>query len=100
MEGEQTVIFAHEFGCDQNMWRFITPAFEVKYQIILIDYVGSGNSDLNVYESTKYHSLQGYMQDVLDIIESMKFKDVIFIGHSLSSMIGMLASIDQIISKN
>lgn len=94
-QGEKTIVFAHGFGCDQSMWSYIAPAFEEKYRIILFDYVGSGNSDLSAYQSEKYKTLQGYVQDVLDIIESMNLKDIIFIGHSISSMIGMLASIER-----
>ncbi len=94
-KGQKPILFAHGFGCDQNMWRYITPAFEELYQIILFDYVGSGNSDLNAYQSDKYQSLQGYKQDVLDIIEALGLQQVIFIGHSISSMIGLLASIER-----
>ncbi|WP_342544600.1 alpha/beta hydrolase [Lysinibacillus sp. FSL K6-4013] len=92
-QGDQPLIFAHGFGCDQNMWRFITPAFMDKYQIILFDYVGSGNSDINAYSSEKYQSLQGYVQDLLDIIETLSLQKSIFVGHSISAMIGLLASI-------
>ena len=92
-QGDKTIVFAHGFGCDQSMWRYITPAFQQKYRLVLFDYVGSGNSDLKAYQSEKYKSLEGYAQDVLDIIESMELKNIIFIGHSISSMIGMLASI-------
>ncbi|MCS1391151.1 alpha/beta hydrolase [Lysinibacillus boronitolerans] len=92
-QGDQPLIFAHGFGCDQNMWRFITPAFMDKYQIILFDYVGSGNSDINAYSSEKYQSLQGYVQDLLDIIETLSLQNSIFVGHSISAMIGLLASI-------
>lgn len=94
-QGERTIVFAHGFGCDQRMWSFITPSFQEKFRIVLFDYVGSGNSDLNAYQSEKYNTLQGYVQDVLDIIEAMELKDIIFIGHSISSMIGMLASIER-----
>lgn len=94
-EGDRTIIFAHGFGCDQNMWRYITPFFEKNYQIILFDHVGSGNSDLTAYDFEKYSTLHGYAQDVLDILETLKLKNVIFIGHSVSSMIGMLASIER-----
>ncbi|MFH0070845.1 alpha/beta fold hydrolase [Peribacillus sp. NPDC056705] len=91
--GERTLLFAHGFGCDQNMWRYITPAFEQDYRIVLFDYVGSGNSDQSVYTSERYSSLDGYVQDVLDVIEALKLEEVVCIGHSVSSMIGMLASI-------
>jgi sigma-B regulation protein RsbQ len=92
-KGTQTMLFAHGFGCDQNMWRFVTPAFENDYQIVLFDYVGSGNSDTNAYDAQRYANLKGYAQDILDICEALELKDVIFVGHSVSSMIGILASI-------
>ncbi len=92
---EKVIMFAHGFGCDQTMWRHIVPSFEEEYQIVLFDYVGSGDSNLEVYNSEKYGSLKGYVQDVLDIIEALKLHEVIFVGHSVSSMIGMLAAIQK-----
>jgi sigma-B regulation protein RsbQ len=94
-KGVQPIMFAHGFGCDQNMWRFITPAFENDYRIILFDYVGAGKSDVNAYEPERYASLHGYVQDVLEIIDDLKLKDVIFVGHSVSSMVGVLAAIEE-----
>lgn len=94
-EGERTLMFGHGFGCDQNMWRYIVPSFEKDYQIVLYDYVGSGNSDHTAYSSDKYHTLHGYKQDVLDIIEALNLNNIIFVGHSVSAMIGMLASIER-----
>lgn len=92
-KGVQPMMFAHGFGCDQNMWRFVTPSFEDDYKIILFDYVGSGKSDLGAYNAQRYGALEGYAQDVLDICEALDLHDVIFVGHSVSSMIGMLAAI-------
>ena len=92
-QGTQTMMFAHGFGCDQNMWRFVTPAFEKNYKIILFDYVGCGKSDISAYSSKRYSDLNGYVQDVLDICEELALTDVIFVGHSVSSMIGLLSSI-------
>ncbi|WP_431028489.1 alpha/beta fold hydrolase [Lysinibacillus sp. LZ02] len=92
-QGEQTIVFAHGFGCDQSMWRFIAPKFEENYRMIVFDYVGSGNSDVNAYCSEKYSTLQGYVQDVLDIIDELELENIIFIGHSISAMIGMKTSI-------
>jgi sigma-B regulation protein RsbQ len=89
------MMFAHGFGCDQNMWRFITPAFEQAYKIVLFDYVGSGKSDVSAYNSEKYSSLYGYAQDVLEIAETLDLEHIIFVGHSVSSMIGLLAAIKQ-----
>ncbi|HEY9693881.1 MAG TPA: alpha/beta hydrolase [Oculatellaceae cyanobacterium] len=91
--GKQPMLFAHGFGCDQNMWRFLTPNFENDYKIFLFDYVGSGKSDLSAYSAERYSNLNGYVQDVVDICEALDLTDVIFVGHSVSSIIGILASL-------
>jgi sigma-B regulation protein RsbQ len=90
--GTQPMLFAHGFGCDQNMWRFVAPAFEEDYRVVLFDYVGSGRSDLGAYDASRYASLDGYAQDVLDVVHGLDLHDVIFVGHSVSSMIGVLAA--------
>jgi sigma-B regulation protein RsbQ len=92
-KGTQAMIFAPGFGCDQNMWRLVAPAFEENYRIILFDYVGSGKSDYKAYSPSKYSDLNGYAQDVLDICAALDLKKAIFVGHSVGSIIGMLASI-------
>jgi sigma-B regulation protein RsbQ len=94
-KGTQPMLFAHGFGCDQNMWRYITPAFENDYKIILFDYVGAGKSDINAYNPERYSSLQGYAKDVLELCDELQLKDVLFVGHSVSSMIGLLAAIEE-----
>ena len=91
--GPTTMVFAHGFGCDQNMWRLIAPAFQDRYTTILFDHVGSGASDLAAYNRAKYAKLDGYASDVLEIIEQHATGKVIFVGHSVSSMIGLLAAI-------
>ncbi len=91
-EGSQPMLFAHGFGCDQNMWRFITPAFTSDYRVITFDYVGAGRSDRTAYDPRRYGSLHGYAQDVLEICDALDLRDVIFVGHSVSSMIGVLAA--------
>lgn len=91
--GTQPIVFAHGFGCDQNMWRFITPAFEEDYKIVLFDHVGSGNSDSRAYDFEKYSSLKGYAEDLIQICDHLPFEKVIFVGHSVSSMIGALAAV-------
>jgi sigma-B regulation protein RsbQ len=90
--GTQPMVFAHGFGCDQNMWRFVTPAFEDDYRIVLFDYVGSGRSDLRAYDPERYSRLDGYAQDILDICEALDLRDVILVGHSVSSIVGVLAA--------
>lgn len=93
--GERTLMFGHGYGCDQSMWRHVIPSFTDHFKIILFDYVGSGSSDTSAFDKTRYSSLHGYAEDVLEIIEELGLSDVHFVGHSVSSMIGALASIDQ-----
>ncbi len=91
--GTQPILFAHGFGCDQNMWRFVTPAFLDDYRVILFDYVGAGKSDLSAYNPERYSKLEGYVQDILDICQALDLSRLLFVGHSVSSMVGLLASI-------
>jgi sigma-B regulation protein RsbQ len=86
------MMFAHGFGCDQNMWRFVAPAFEDDFKIVLFDHVGAGGSDLSAYSREKYGSLEGYADDVLEICEELGLEGVTFVGHSVSSMIGAIAA--------
>ena len=90
--GTQQMLFDHAFWCDQHMWRFNTPAFEKDYKVILFDYVGAGESDLSAYDSGRYSSLEGYSKDVLDVIRALDLRDIIFVGNSVSIMIGVLAA--------
>jgi sigma-B regulation protein RsbQ len=86
------ILFAHGFGCDQNMWRFVAPAFEDEYRVILFDHVGAGGSDVSAYDRRKYASLEGYAADILEICRELELRDVVFVGHSVSAMIGVLAA--------
>jgi sigma-B regulation protein RsbQ len=92
-QGTQPMILAHGFGCDQNMWRFITPAFEDRYKIILFDHVGHGRSDASAFDQRRYGTLSGYADDVLEICRSLNLRNAVFVGHSVSAMIGILAAI-------
>lgn len=93
-QGGKVMLFAHGFGCDQSMWRLVAPAFEADHRVVLFDYVGCGKSDWSAYDAKRYESLRGYAQDVLDILEAFDLRDVIFVGHSVSAMVGLLASIE------
>jgi sigma-B regulation protein RsbQ len=86
------MMFAHGFGCDQRMWRFVTPAFEQSHQIVLFDHVGAGQSDVSAYDRRKYATLDRYAADVLEICRELDLSDVVFVGHSVSAMIGVLAA--------
>jgi sigma-B regulation protein RsbQ len=88
----QPLVFAHGYGCDKNMWRLVAPAFAGRYRTVLFDFVGAGGSDLAAYDRQRYGSLDGYAADVLDVIRAADLRDVIFVGHSVSAMIGVLAA--------
>ena len=92
-QGEQFIIFAHGFGCDQNMWKFVIPDFLDDYRVILFDYSGSGRSDVSEYDPKKYSSLDGYAQDILNICEAYQLEDVVIVGHSVSATIATLATL-------
>jgi sigma-B regulation protein RsbQ len=92
-DGPLTLLFAHGFGCDQNMWRFLAPAFARRYRTITYDLCGSGRSDLAAYDRDKYASLQGHADDALEIARAFGQGPVVFVGHSVSAMIGLLAGV-------
>jgi sigma-B regulation protein RsbQ len=91
-EGQRAMMFAHGFGCDQNMWRFVEPAFRDKFRTILFDLVGAGGSDLGAWSKEKYSTLEGYAGDVIEIGRELKLHDAVFVGHSVSAMIGAIAA--------
>jgi sigma-B regulation protein RsbQ len=91
--GERTMMFAHGFGCDQNMWRFVAPEFENDFKVVLFDHVGAGNSDLTAYDRKKYSTLGGYADDVVEMGRRLAMTNAVFVGHSVSAMIGILASL-------
>jgi sigma-B regulation protein RsbQ len=91
--GGQPIVFAHGFGCDQHMWRHVAPHFEAGFRVVCFDYVGSGGAESSAYDPDRYASLAGYAADVVEICRELELTDVIFVGHSVSSMIGVLASL-------
>lgn len=90
--GTRPMIFAHGFGCDQSMWRFVAPAFEDTHRVVLFDHVGCGQSDLGSFGEQRHASLEGWALDVADILEAADLRDALFVGHSVSAMIGLLAA--------
>jgi sigma-B regulation protein RsbQ len=86
------MMFAHGYGCDQNMWRFVTPAFADTHKIVLFDHVGNGRSDLSAYDDERYSTLDGYATDILEIIDEYDLHDVVFVGHSVAAMMGVMAA--------
>lgn len=94
-DGPQTMIFAHGFGCDQHMWRFVAPAFADRYRVVLFDHIGAGKADRSAYHRQKYSALSGYADDVLELSAALGVTHGIFVGHSVSAMIGVLAAIKE-----
>ncbi|RKS73933.1 sigma-B regulation protein RsbQ [Motilibacter peucedani] len=89
--GAQPMVFAHGFGCDQNMWRFVAPRFADRYRVVLFDHVGCGGSDPTAYDPARYSSLEAYSEDLLEICRELELTDVVLVGHSVSAMIAALA---------
>jgi sigma-B regulation protein RsbQ len=89
------MLFAHGYGCDLAMWRFVAPAFAEDHRVILFDHVGFGGSDLSAWDPDRYGSLAAYAADVLDIMSELDLHDVVYVGHSVAAMIGVLAAIEE-----
>jgi sigma-B regulation protein RsbQ len=93
--GPQTLVFAHGFGTDQQAWRYVAPAFAAQYRVVLFDLVGAGNSDPAAYDYTRYQTLDGYVADLLNLLRELQLSKVLYVGHSVSGMIGVLAAIQE-----
>jgi sigma-B regulation protein RsbQ len=91
-QGHVAMVFSHGFGCDLNMWRFVAPAFEDRFTTVLFDHVGAGKSDLSAYDPEKYSTLDGYADDLIEICRELNLKGAVFVGHSVSAMIGVIAA--------
>ena len=90
--GATPMLFAHGYGCDQNMWRFVAPEFEADHRVVLFDHVGAGGSDAAAYDEERYATLDGFADDVVEICEELDLRDAVFVGHSVSAMIGVLVA--------
>ena len=93
--GSRAIVFAHGYGCDQGMWRHVAPAFADTHRVVLFDHVGSGGSELAAYDAGRYATLDQYASDLLDICDELDLSNVIYVGHSVSAMIGVLAAVRQ-----
>lgn len=91
-QGRRALVFVHGFGCDQNVWRHLTPAFEQDYRIVLMDHVGAGRSDLSQYDPVKYASLQSYADDLIEVVRELGLERPVVVAHSVSAMIAVLAA--------
>ena len=89
----QPMVFAHGFGCDQNMWRLVAPRFEADFKVVLFDHAGVGGSDASAYDPDRHDSLAGYADDVVQLCRELDLRDVVFVGHSVSATIGVLAAV-------
>lgn len=89
----RAIVFGHGFGTDQRAWRFVTPAFEAAHQVVLFDHLGFGGSDITAYEETRHGTLDGYAQDLIDVLDALALREVVYVGHSIGGVLGLLASI-------
>ena len=89
------VLFGHGFGCDQVIWLPVISQLPEEVLPITFDYVGCGRSDFSAYSKEKYCDFSGYVADLIDVIESLNVGAITYVGHSVSGMIGMLASIER-----
>lgn len=87
------LVFAHGFGCSQDMWRYVAPAFLDDHRVILFDHVGAGGSDVAAYDEVRHADLRGYAEDVVELLAELDVRDVTFVGHSVSAMIGVLSQV-------
>ncbi len=94
-QAQPPMVFAHGFGCDQQMWRFVAPAFEPSHRVVLFDHIGCGQSDRAAYNLQRHAKLEGYAQDVVDLLDGLDLHDVVYVGHSVSAMIGLLAAAER-----
>lgn len=91
--GPQPMVFAHGFGTDQHTWRYVAPAFAARHQVVLFDLIGAGRSDKQAYDFNRYHNLDGYATDLIEMLRTLQLPPVVFVGHSVGGMIGVLAAI-------
>ena len=92
VDGAPTVMLAHGFGCDQEMWRRVTAPLSERFRIVLFDHVGSGGADPSAWDPDRYASLDAYASDILDIVDGLELQDAVFVGHSVAAMMGVLAA--------
>jgi sigma-B regulation protein RsbQ len=92
-QGTQPMLLAHGFGCDQQMWRFVAPAFAATHRVVLFDHIGCGRADIGAYDEQRHARIEGYADDVCDILRALDLHDVVYVGHSVSAMIGVLAAL-------
>ena len=90
--GETPMIFLHGYGCDQNMWRLMTPYFEPSHKVVLYDQIGAGKSDVSAYDKAKYASLEGYADDLIAICQVLALGPVVVVAHSVGCTIALLAA--------
>ncbi|WP_233427927.1 alpha/beta fold hydrolase [Actinokineospora spheciospongiae] len=90
-ESGPVLVLAHGFGCDQNLWRLVVPLLAERFRVVLFDHVGAGRSDLSAWTRERHSSLRGYTDDVLTLLRELDLRDVVFVGHSVSAMMGVLA---------
>lgn len=92
--GKETIILAHGYGGDQSVWDKILPKLCESYKIVLFDWCFSGANLLkHHFDAEKYSSYEPFADDLIALVDEMKLESFIFVGHSMSGIIGCIASI-------
>lgn len=86
------VVLLHGFGTDQTIWDGLLAQFEPSTATLRYDHMGSGRSQLEGYDPHRYATLQGYADDLVEILTTLDVRDATIIGHSVSGMISLLAA--------
>ena len=93
--GSQVVVLGHGFGTDQSVWQFCLPHLAARYKLVLFDLMGAGSTDPELFSFTRYATLHAFADDLLAILEELEIERCMYVGHSVSGMIGLLASIER-----
>lgn len=93
--GAPVLVFVHGFGCGQAMWRLVVPAFADDFRVLLLDLPGAADADPSTYDPERHSSLAGYADDIVQVLDEMGLADVTLVGHSVASMIGVLAHLSR-----
>ncbi|KAJ8900017.1 hypothetical protein K2173_024130 [Erythroxylum novogranatense] len=91
--GTQTLVLSHGYGTDQSVWHYLVPCLAFYFKVVVFDLVFAPNVNPILYDPHKYSSFSGYSTDLIDLLDELKLKNTIYIGHSMSAMIGCLAAI-------
>lgn len=90
--GRPVAVLSHGFGTDQQAWSQLLPWFEERFDVITYDLAGCGPAGVQTYDPETHASMFGYADDLIEIMDELRLGNCLFVGHSMSGMIGALAA--------